>query len=161
MSDYFGGVIQIPQKFINESEDLRNAIARESFSDDQYFEDGGIIQYGAAKALNGEFEDLEKYLQENKIPFDRSSEGYYEYDPEYSVYRPAAEGFDEIEKVFYNANDGSMVVDMARIKKILGESKSDEEIAAKVRDLVQEYEPISLEEYVVKYGDFIIKEVKS
>lgn len=40
------------------------------------------------EARDGAFETLEAFLCEHRIPFDRFSDGRYEYDPEWAFFRP-------------------------------------------------------------------------
>lgn len=50
-------------------------------------DDGHLHLYDDDRAW-GEFEDLEEFLREHKIPYDRQTAGKYEYDAEEAIYRP-------------------------------------------------------------------------
>jgi hypothetical protein len=57
-------------------EDLKTAIVNDS-----------LVLCDAERAW-GQFEELEAFLQKHEIPYDRHTEGRYEYDSEYVRYRP-------------------------------------------------------------------------
>jgi hypothetical protein len=156
MSENYYGAINIPKKIIDNNDQLQNMISDEGFDDEYYDETEGTVQYGDAMACNGMFDGLEDYLREKKIPFDRSSGAHYEIDAERVIYRPAAEGFNEVDLTLYCFGDGEDALALKEIKSILDESKTDEEIASKVRALYQANVPISLEEYMIQYGDKIL-----
>ncbi len=59
----------------------------------------------------GEFPELEEFLRENDIPYDRRSEGKYEYDPELVMFRP---GRDPV--YVYTTQDGNPVMDVAPVE---------------------------------------------
>ena len=48
----------------------------------------GVLYFGDPQASYGQFEELEEYLIEQGIPFDRNSDGYFEYPPESRSSRP-------------------------------------------------------------------------
>jgi hypothetical protein len=50
-------------------------------------DDGHLHLYDDERSW-GEFEDLEEFLREHKIPYDRQTASKYEYDAEKAVYRP-------------------------------------------------------------------------
>jgi len=55
---------------------------------DKRSEDGLLTLFND-QASWGEFDDLERFLRMNKVAFDRSSSGYYEYGAEIVQYRPS------------------------------------------------------------------------
>lgn len=156
MADYFHASITIPKKFIDEDEHLQQLIKDENFNDEPDDEEDGLVQYSETMAHNGEFEYLENYLREAHIPFDRNSSAHYEIDGEHVSYRPAAQGFPKVDVILYCLGDGDEAIGLDEIKKMLDESKSDEEIASKLRAIRQEHDPISLKDYMEQYGDKII-----
>jgi hypothetical protein len=50
--------------------------------------EGDHLRFYDDEATWGEFNDLEEFLQEHEIPFDRYSDGRYEYDCELKQFRP-------------------------------------------------------------------------
>ncbi len=51
-------------------------------------ETGGYLKFSDDEASWGQFGELEHFLVQHKIPYDRQSEAKYEYDAELIVYRP-------------------------------------------------------------------------
>ena len=67
------------------------------------------------EARGGEFDDLEKFLKEKKIPFDRFTDGKYEYDCEAVHYRPGCKP--EI-TCYITDKSQNQLVQVEEIKKI-------------------------------------------
>ena len=62
----------------------------------------------------GEFDDLEEFLREHRIAFDRFSEGKYEYDPERVTYRP-----DQGVEKCLTTESGNPIVEVASLQPVL------------------------------------------
>lgn len=76
---------------------------------------GDCLELTNHEARNGEFEDMESWLCENDIPFDRFSGSYGEYSAEMAWYRP---GMDRPE-VALMGNSGGFVIDQSGVENVL------------------------------------------
>ena len=54
--------------------------------------ENGLLHFAEVEAAWGEFQDLEGWLREHRLPFRRRSEGKYEYAPELVEHRPDLKG---------------------------------------------------------------------
>lgn len=100
MGEHFFGEISIGGQVTREQlermariEPLLEGLAPHTPTDRRAGEHGpevrdGVLYLGDEKASYGEFSDLEAYLQEQGIPYDRHSSGYHEYSAEESSHRP-------------------------------------------------------------------------
>lgn len=81
----------------------------------------------------GEFPELEEFLKENRIPFDRHTEARYEYNGTVTYFRPeiSSEPF-----VFPADQSGDPYILWETLKQALEESKSLEELKEKIKDHV-------------------------
>ena len=66
------------------------------------------------QAAWGELDELEEFLREHHIAFDRRSEGKYEYDPERVTYRP-----DRGVEVCLTTESGNPIVEVASLQPVL------------------------------------------
>jgi hypothetical protein len=55
-------------------------------------DESGLLHFADCEAAWGEFQELEGWLRENDIPFQRQSSGKYEYDPCFVEFRPDLPG---------------------------------------------------------------------
>ena len=76
--------------------------------------ENGTMVLHDCQACYGQFDDLEQFLEEHEIPFDRHSEAKYEYDGELVKYRPG-HGCD----VFEATQDGRVCVKVAEVEDIV------------------------------------------
>jgi hypothetical protein len=51
-------------------------------------DESGLLHFADCEAAGGEFEELEGWLREHNIPFQRQTSGKYEYDPCFVEFRP-------------------------------------------------------------------------
>jgi hypothetical protein len=89
--------------------------------------ESGYICFGDHDARNGEFSELETFLKEKGIPFNRQSSGCYEYNPEIVYFRK------EMKEpiIFITDTDGEELVPLSSVKTIknfLVKDKKDEAI---------------------------------
>lgn len=77
--------------------------------------EGGSLTLCNDEAKWGEFRDLEIFLTNNKIAFDRSSSGYYEYAPEIVQYRPEMGA-----PSWITDTEGRKLVDRDSVKNAIG-----------------------------------------
>jgi len=77
---------------------------------------GRLIQIEDSEASYGKFEDLEDWLSEVGVCFDRESAGYGEYSPEKICFRAPDKWYD-----YTLDNNGMEVVITDNIRKVLGE----------------------------------------
>jgi len=102
----------------------------------------------------GEFEKLEKYLYENRIPFDRDTEAWDGYCACTRFFRPS---YEENEKsditLFYDSDEALIPKDWADsfYEDVKKNNYSIKEIMEIIEDFHKEYAPIDLGEYVEKY----------
>ena len=89
----------------------------------------------------GMFEELEAYLTEQAIPFDRVSDGKYEHSPELRRFRPrvsAERGCAsqaEIDRTFLCGHDNRPMVALADVAEALADTQTREELAARPVEL--------------------------
>ena len=76
--------------------------------------EGGVLHLYDDERTWGEFEDLEEFLRENKIPYDRQTASKYEYDAEQAIYRPAS-GLE----VTPTTGSGNPVVEVASLQPVI------------------------------------------
>ena len=127
MSDRYRGTIEFPVSALKDAE-IRQAAEEEGVTfdgdepgaqyDDEVQVNDGIFLYTAPEIRNGMFDDLERVLKMKGIPFDRVSEGYYEYPAEQVIYRPAMNGTPEQDATFPLLED-EPVVNVAAIRELL------------------------------------------
>ncbi len=126
MGDNFRGTIYFPAHMIDD--EIKQQLECEGVEFDQdgnlkQVEDFVWIQDGLFvlsdwQASWGQFEDLENLLKLKGIPFDRDSEGYYEYNPEEVIFRPGSNGSPPLEKCF-NTQDNEPVIPLEKIKALI------------------------------------------
>lgn len=76
-------------------------------------DDGHLHLYDDDRAW-GEFDDLEEFLREHKIPYDRQTASKYEYDAEKAIYRPGM----GLEVVLTNGS-GNPVVEIVALQSVV------------------------------------------
>jgi hypothetical protein len=76
--------------------------------------DGEHLHLCDDQAAWGEFEALETHLREHNVPFDRRSEGKYEYDPEQVTFRPNSGS-----EVYTTTAAGNPTVAVASLQPVL------------------------------------------
>lgn len=93
------------------------------------------------KALWGRFEELETYLMGQSIPFDRLSDGGYGSSPELRKFRPRLtdDGGSivqpEVGRTFLCDHDNHPAVTVTDIEKAIAETRTREELAARLTEL--------------------------
>jgi len=89
----------------------------------------------------GQFEELETYLVEQAIPFDRLSDGRYEYSPELRQFRPAITDADgkilqpETDRTFLCDHDNRPTAALADVDKAIAETTTREELVLRLMEL--------------------------
>ncbi|WP_346835865.1 hypothetical protein [Paenibacillus polymyxa] len=131
MADYFHCSIEFVKgnypKNIWEEMNLLAKVSLEMLENTYYF---------SGFAPNGQREELEEYLVEQGIPFDRHSEGYGEIAPELRVFRPGL-----IDRVMIRSNEGDAYVSTNALRSVLSIKNSVSEIVKRISDLVEEVDP--------------------
>ena len=94
-----------------------------------------------AQAAGGCFETLEAYLVEQAIPFNRESDGTYEYGPEIRKFRPGLTGGDGVSKAQVDPvipcdHENRPVVLASDVAKALSETRTRKELAARLTGLL-------------------------
>ncbi|GAA0854087.1 hypothetical protein ABER99_20475 [Paenibacillus glucanolyticus] len=95
-----------------------------------------VYCYSNGYLINGEFEELEEYLVQEGIPFNRSSEGFMEISPERRVYRPNL-----IDQVIYLNEESEAYVTTNSLRVLLKRELSPHEILKKIKELLDEKDP--------------------
>ncbi len=94
-----------------------------------------------AEAVWGRFEELETHLMGQSIPFDRLSDGGYEASPELRKFRPRLTDDHggivqpEVDRTFLCDHANHPAVPVADIEKALAETRTREELAARLTEL--------------------------
>jgi hypothetical protein len=70
------------------------------------------------EARYGEFEDLECFLRNNDIPFDRHSAAWYEYDGDIVSFRPKSSDNDNETWHFHATQNGNRMVSFDKVSKV-------------------------------------------
>jgi hypothetical protein len=81
-------------------------------------DEDGLLHFADDEAAYGEFQELEGWLRENKIPFRRHSEGKYEYSPELVEFRPDLKGERNRNVCTLATQTGNPVIEVACVEKI-------------------------------------------
>ncbi len=79
----------------------------------------GLLHFADVEAAWGEFQELEGWLREHKLPFRRQSEGKYEYDACIVDFRPDLKGRQNQDRYTLTTQDGKPVVRIEEIEKIV------------------------------------------
>lgn len=141
MGTYFYGALTLPTHLIDA--DVEEQIELEGVEEREEV-DGLTALTGLTRY--GEYEDLEKYLVSRKIPFDRDSEAYTEFEAETVFYRP--DRHDKPITVTVTASDADFFVLADQLKPLL--NMDPEEAMVQLKALLDERAPEfkSIYEYV-------------
>jgi hypothetical protein len=82
-------------------------------------DDSGLLHFADCEAAWGEFTELEGWLREHNIPFQRQSSGKYEYDPCFVEFRPDLPGKGNRDRYMLTTQEGAPVVCHGEIEKAL------------------------------------------
>jgi len=82
-------------------------------------DEDGLLHFADAEANWGEFQELEAWLKEHRIPFRRFSEGKYEYPAEIVAHRPDLKGKRYQHGYTLATPEGKPVVLVAEIEKVI------------------------------------------
>jgi hypothetical protein len=99
------------------------------------------IEIESMEARWGQFEEMEDFLEEQSVAFDRLSDGRYEYSPELRRFRPPVISSDGSlaqtprDSTFLCDHDNRPMILLQDIHKALTETKTREELAARLTDL--------------------------
>ena len=155
MADRYYASITIPTVFL-EDEEIQDMIECLEEDDSNYDEpDSGMKTYFDEQASYGQFEELEGYLVESCLPFDRNSAAYFEHEAGMLVFRPAAVGFEKIHTTLA-CTDLGPVIQVSNIQEMLDDNEGAEDVFEKLKELVEKNDPISLADYMSQYGDKIL-----
>ena len=80
-------------------------------------DESGLLHFADCEAAWGEFEELEGWLREHGIPFQRQTSGKYEYDPYFVEFRPDLAG--KPDRYALTTQDGAPVVCREEIEKAM------------------------------------------
>jgi len=155
MSDYYYTKIYIPECFI--TDEVKKAIEEEFSEEYDEIEMGygsGIAEIVGYETKWGEFERLERYLQEKEIPYTRYTEGGYNSDHLYAHYRPGYEL--KYVTCTYDGEEFILARDIRRVLQDSLDGKLDKEGVIQrltdllIRNTADDLPP--LESYVPKEG---------
>ncbi|MEW6048300.1 MAG: hypothetical protein AB1609_17795 [Bacillota bacterium] len=88
-------------------------------------------------ALWGEFEDLEQYLVQHGIPFNRHTEAKYEYDATLRVFRPGV-----LDEEVPANQDGNIVVLAEDIRQAIAATTAREDLVHRLEELTRACVPL-------------------
>ena len=99
-----------------------------------------FLELEDSEARGGQFEELEAYLVEQAIPFDRASDGTYEYGPDIRRFRPGltndgGSSQPQIASVVPCDHENRPVVLASDVVKALSETRTRGELAARLKEL--------------------------
>ena len=80
-------------------------------------DESGLLHFADCEAAWGEFAELEGWLQEHNIPFQRQSSGKFEYDPCFVEFRPDLPG--KPDRYTLTTQEGAPVICREEIEKAL------------------------------------------
>ena len=80
-------------------------------------DESGLLHFADAEVAWGEFQELEGWLREHDIPFQRQSSGKFEYDPCFVEFRPDLPGKHNQDRYTLTTQDGTPVVYHSEIEK--------------------------------------------
>ncbi|WP_240416551.1 hypothetical protein [Paenibacillus periandrae] len=95
-----------------------------------------VYQFEDAEAINGEFSDLEEFLIEQGIPFDRKSVGFCEIQPEHRIFRPGI-----IDRVLIQNNAGETYITTDFLRLVLQQQIPAEEMVILIQAMVDKADP--------------------
>lgn len=107
MADHYSGCLRIPVSFY--TDDVKKQLywcAGENRCDLGTSDGDGIVYIRKDQILWGQFEELEAWLVEHGVPFDRHSGGYCEIEPCLRQYRPAEDGVDAVDVEYMQTVNG-------------------------------------------------------
>lgn len=135
VADRYSASLRIPASFYHG--DVKRRL--DSYADDtgyEFYEDDadGIIYLEQDYALRGEFPDLEGWLVDQGIPFDRYSAGYYDIEPCLRQYRPAEDGCAPHDAESLLTENGDKYLLLSHVEKCL--ELPDDQVVAAVRRLI-------------------------
>jgi hypothetical protein len=79
----------------------------------------GLLHFCDCEASYGEFQELEGWLREHNIPFQRQSSGKFEYDPYFIEFRPDLPGKKNRDRYTLTTQEGTPVICHGKIEKAL------------------------------------------
>ena len=144
MGDYAPANIVFPSKF------FRGKLADRSIDRLEDTDISGNMVFGSSgEARNGCFEDLEDFLVEHGIPFDRDTDRDWGISEAHRKFRPAIGDEECIDSEIYEPYIG-----VGGIMEIL--KNPDENLRTALEETVASIDPsiISLEDWLVKYPDY-------
>ena len=80
-------------------------------------DESGLLHFADTEASDGEFAELEGWLREYNIPFQRQSSGRYEYDPCWVEFRPDLPG--KPDRYTLTTQEGAPVICREEIEKAM------------------------------------------
>jgi hypothetical protein len=81
-------------------------------------DENGLLHFADAEAAWGEFQELEGWLREHKVPFRRRTEGKYEHTPELVEFRPDLKGKRNREVYAMTSPEGAPMVFASEVEAI-------------------------------------------
>ncbi len=81
-------------------------------------DEDGLLHFADDEAAWGQFEELEGWLREHKIPFRRHSEGKYEFSPELVEFRPDLKGKRNRNAYAITSPEGAPMVFVSEVETI-------------------------------------------
>jgi hypothetical protein len=82
-------------------------------------DENGLLHFADCEVAWGEFQELEDWLREHDIPFQRQSFGKFEYDPCFVEFRPDLPGKQNRDRYTLTTQEGAPVICHGAIEKAL------------------------------------------
>lgn len=145
MAEYFRGIITFPFGALNIPA-VKKALEADGspFLEKSVDKEEGTIQISDPQVYCGRFDDLEKVLKENQVPFTRDSAADYGFDAERRRYRPASENSDELDHTSNLTDSGKVSVDIKAISALLNVTpkKCKEELKQLINSVYPDAKPL-------------------
>lgn len=122
--------MNIPENPVFETSDLPGCSGGRSMITD---EEGGHLWITNPNANHGSFPSLERWLEQNDIPYTRNSDGYYEFDPQTKKFRPGYEVVEGTIQQDPEATGGDMDFSASRILSMIKRAENLEDLRRTVR----------------------------
>lgn len=138
MPDYMRGEIVILKEHFKgqvKKQILEETNCREGTDIDN----GHTISVSNIQAVNGKFEELEFYLADLGIPFDRYSEGFFLIQPEERHFRPELPGKPEIDIEIITDNEHQAYLHTDILRPLLG--LKPDILKERLKELLDEADP--------------------
>lgn len=122
--------------------ELQEIIGSEDYYDNGFQVENGIFSLAHSDVGGGEYTEIEEYLVENKVPFDRYSEANdHGAISHYRYFRPASEHSGMMDQVVPCDPDGGFSIPVDEIRTALTKTRNYRQLSVSLRELLDRYNP--------------------